>query len=155
MARKLFVGGLSWDTDSASIEAAFARFGAVSEAVVITDRETGRSRGFGFVAFANDADADAAIAAMNEGTLDGRMIRVHEASERGAAPRPGGDDRGGPRPPSADRGPPRPSGDRGAPPRPTGDRGAPPRPTGDRGAPMRPPADRGNDRAAFGGSRCQ
>ncbi|MCA9686908.1 MAG: RNA-binding protein, partial [Myxococcales bacterium] len=57
MTKKLFVGSLSWDTDDQGLRAAFEQFGAVEDAKVINDRETGRSRGFGFVTFANEADA--------------------------------------------------------------------------------------------------
>jgi RNA recognition motif-containing protein len=88
MSKKLFVGGLSWDTNDDSLRAAFEQFGAVEEATVIADRETGRSRGFGFVTFAGADSARAAIAGMNDATLDGRTINVNEAQER--APRAGG-----------------------------------------------------------------
>ena len=82
MAKKIFVGGLNWNTDSQGLGDAFARFGEVEDAKVITDRDTGRSRGFGFVSFA-DPDAGAqAIAAMDGKTLDDRTIRVNEATER-------------------------------------------------------------------------
>jgi len=88
MSKKLFVGGLSWDTNDDSLRAAFEQFGVVDEATVIADRETGRSRGFGFVTFAAADSARAAIAGMNDATLDGRTINVNEAQER--APRGGG-----------------------------------------------------------------
>lgn len=90
--KKLFVGGLSWDTTDQSLRAAFERFGVVTDAKVITDRETGRSRGFAFVTF-DDADAaKAAIAAMDGSMLDGRTVRVNEAEEK---PRTGGGGFGG------------------------------------------------------------
>jgi RNA recognition motif-containing protein len=82
MQKKLFVGGLSWSTDDDGLRQAFERFGNLSDAKVITDRETGRSRGFGFVTF---DDADAAKNAMTEmdGTsLQGRQIKVNEAEEK-------------------------------------------------------------------------
>lgn len=79
MAKKLFVGNLSWGIDNAGLEEAFAQFGAIDEAVVITDRATGRSKGFGFVTFSDDAAADAAVAEMNEKDLDGRPLTVNEA----------------------------------------------------------------------------
>ena len=82
MTDKLFVGGLSWDTNDESLASAFEQFGPVKEAKVILDRETGRSRGFGFVTM---GDAEAAQTAMKEldGTsLDGRNIRVNEATDR-------------------------------------------------------------------------
>jgi RNA recognition motif-containing protein len=88
MSKKLFVGGLSWDTDDHGLRAAFEKFGEVSEASVISDRETGRSRGFGFVTFVDDAAGLAAIEGMNGTMLDGRNLNVNEAQER--APRGGG-----------------------------------------------------------------
>jgi cold-inducible RNA-binding protein len=88
MSNKLFVGGLSWDTDNAHLDAAFARFGTVREAKVITDRDTGRSRGFGFVTFDAPADAEAALAAMDGAELDGRSIRVNTAEDKPRRERP-------------------------------------------------------------------
>ena len=82
MGNKLFVGGLSWDTDSNGLEQAFSAFGQVTEAKVITDRDTGRSRGFGFVTFADEGDAQTAIQQMDGTTLDNRSIRVNEAQDR-------------------------------------------------------------------------
>jgi hypothetical protein len=78
---KLFVGNLSWQTTDAQLRAAFEPFGPVLSARVITDRETNRSRGFGFVEM-EDAHATAAIAAMNGQQLDGRAITVNEAQPR-------------------------------------------------------------------------
>ena len=81
MQNKLFVGGLSWNTDNAGLENAFSSFGDIQEAKVITDRETGRSRGFGFVTFANAEDADKALSL--DGTeLDGRNVKVSIAQDR-------------------------------------------------------------------------
>jgi RNA recognition motif-containing protein len=91
MGKKLFVGGLSWDTTDESLQKAFEPYGEISEAKVITDRDTGRSRGFGFVTFAQDEDAKTAISKMHGTSLDGRNITVNEAQER--SPREGG--RGG------------------------------------------------------------
>ncbi len=85
---KLYCGSLSWDTDDESLRDAFERFGEVEDARVITDRETGRSRGFGFVTFVNKDDAETAIGEMDGKELDGRTIKVNEARER--APRGGG-----------------------------------------------------------------
>jgi RNA recognition motif-containing protein len=93
MSKKLFVGGLSWGTTDDGLRQAFERFGEVLEAKVVTDRETGRSRGFGFVTFADGQAAGEAIAEMDGTELDGRSINVNEARER--APRNGGG--GGPR----------------------------------------------------------
>lgn len=82
MAKRLFVGGLSWDTDETELRRAFERFGELDDVKVITDRETGRSRGFGFVGFNDSKAADTAIAEMDGTDLDGRTIRVNEAQER-------------------------------------------------------------------------
>ncbi|MDD9952630.1 MAG: RNA-binding protein [Zetaproteobacteria bacterium] len=82
MSKKLFVGGLSWNTDDALLRETFERFGAVSDARVVFDRETGRSRGFGFVTFDEEEAAKSAITAMDGQNLDGRNIRVNEAQER-------------------------------------------------------------------------
>ena len=93
MGTRLFVGGLSFNTDDAGLKDAFQAHGNVVEAKVILDRDTGRSRGFGFVTFATDEEAQAAVQAMNGAFVDGRTIRVNEAQERGG--RPGGGPRGG------------------------------------------------------------
>jgi RNA recognition motif-containing protein len=82
MGSKVFVGGLAWATESDGLKTAFEKYGAVREAKVITDRETGRSRGFGFVTFEKEEDAKAAISNMDGATLDGRTIRVNEAEEK-------------------------------------------------------------------------
>lgn len=89
MAKKLFVGGLSWGTTDEGLEQAFSRFGEIVEAKVITDRETGRSRGFGFVTYTDEAAAEAAIAEMNNTQLDGRTIRVNAADNQGRRPQGG------------------------------------------------------------------
>lgn len=93
MAKKLFVGNLSWNTRDDGLYEAFAQFGEVTDAKVITDRETGRSRGFGFVTFADEQAGQDAMSAMDGQELDGRPIRVNEAQER----RNGGGFRGGDR----------------------------------------------------------
>jgi cold-inducible RNA-binding protein len=82
MAKKLFVGSLSWNTNDEGLRAAFAAHGEVSEAVVVSDRDTGRSRGFGFVTFEDDEAADRAMAALNGTELDGRTIRVDVAQAK-------------------------------------------------------------------------
>jgi RNA recognition motif-containing protein len=82
MSKKLFVGGLSWDTTDQSLAAAFETFGPISEAKVITDRDTGRSRGFGFVTFDAPADADRAMQEMDGAQIDGRAVRVNEAQDK-------------------------------------------------------------------------
>ena len=88
MGKKLFIGSLAWATDSSSLQAAFERFGEIEEATVISDRETGRSRGFGFVTFTDEGPTQQAISEMNGTELDGRPIVVNEAKEQ--APRGGG-----------------------------------------------------------------
>src|SRR2546427_65886 len=76
MSVKLFVGGLSFSTSSEGLRGAFARFGEVMSAAVMTDRETGRSRGFFFEEMATTEEAEKAISSLNGTSLDGRMIRV-------------------------------------------------------------------------------
>ena len=93
MARKIYVGNLPWSTTSADLEAMFAPHGAVRSAEVISDRETGRSRGFGFVEMETDEGLQAAISALNGQEINGRPLTVNEARER--TPRPGGGGGGG------------------------------------------------------------
>ena len=93
MAKKLFVGGLSWDTNDDGLRRAFASYGEITEAKVITDRDTGRSRGFGFVTFDQDDDAKTAISKKDGASLDGKTIKVSEAQEK--SPRAGGRSGGG------------------------------------------------------------
>lgn len=76
---KLFVGSLPFDTSEEDLHKLFAAHGNVASAKIITDRETGRSRGFGFVDMPNEAEAKAAIAALNSSTVGGRQIAVNEA----------------------------------------------------------------------------
>ena len=150
MPVKLFVGGLSFSTVSDGLRDAFARFGPVNSATVMTDRETGRSRGFGFVEMATAEDADKAISALNGSSLDGRMIRVDKATPRGSGPvsrgpfRPAGGGPGGFRGGAPAGG----GGGFSGPPR----TGGPPRPGGfgDRRPSGFPPADPG--RGGFGPS---
>jgi RNA recognition motif-containing protein len=133
MTTKVFVGGLSWGTGDEGLLAAFEKFGSVVEAKVIFDRDTGRSRGFGFVTFEDSGAAQNAIQQMDGKTLDGRTIRVNEAAER--APRgPGGGGGGG-------------GGGRG--PRPGGGGGG----GGGRGPRFDDRGDRGGDRGGRGGDR--
>lgn len=88
MAKKLYVGGLSYDTTEDTLKAAFAEQGTVESAAVITDKMTGRSKGFGFVEMTTDEEAQKAIEALNGKELDGRKITVNEARPR--EERPGG-----------------------------------------------------------------
>ena len=83
----IYVGNLSFDETEASLETAFAAHGEVTSARIITDRETGRSRGFGFVEMSDQAQAQAAIAALNGTNVNGRDLTVNEARPR--------EDRGG------------------------------------------------------------
>ncbi|KAK0733399.1 hypothetical protein B0T26DRAFT_622939, partial [Lasiosphaeria miniovina] len=85
--------GLAWHTEENKLREKFEEFGPVEEAVVVKDRDTGRSRGFGFVRFENEADAIAAIENMNNIEFDGRTIRVDKAADSG--PRGGGGRGGG------------------------------------------------------------
>jgi RNA recognition motif-containing protein len=82
VSNKLFVGGLAWATTDETLRKAFSVHGEVSEARVVQDRDTGRSRGFGFVTFESAEHASAAVKAMNNAVLDGRNIRVDFATER-------------------------------------------------------------------------
>ena len=79
MSNKIFVGGISWNTDEEGLREAFGQYGEVVDSKVITDRETGRSRGFGFVTFADSSSVQDAITAMDGRELDGRNIKVNEA----------------------------------------------------------------------------
>lgn len=79
---KLFIGGLDWSTSQDAMREAFQRFGDIREAVLVLDRETGRSRGFGFITFSSPGDARSAMDQMNGSMLDGRALVVNEARER-------------------------------------------------------------------------
>jgi RNA recognition motif-containing protein len=95
MGKKLYVGNLSYNVTSSDLEQLFAQHGTVTSAQVINDRDTGRSKGFGFVEMASDDEATAAIAAVNGQQHDGRTLTVNEArpkEERGGG---GGGGRGG------------------------------------------------------------
>ena len=80
MAQKLFIGGLSFSTSTDRLREAFAAAGQVESAAVVTDRDTGRSRGFGFVEMATAEEAERAIAQFNGKDLDGRQLRVEKAA---------------------------------------------------------------------------
>ena len=92
----IYVGNLSYDTGDAELREAFSRFGTVDDARVIQDRQTGRSRGFGFVEMASDSEAQKAIADLNGSDLQGRTLTVNEARSReGGGGGGGGRSRGG------------------------------------------------------------
>ncbi|MDI6717539.1 MAG: RNA-binding protein [Patescibacteria group bacterium] len=79
MAKKLYVGGLSYGTSEDTLKSTFEQAGEVTSAAIITDKMTGRSRGFGFVEMANDDEADKAVEMFNGKELDGRTLMVNEA----------------------------------------------------------------------------
>ena len=89
MAKKLYVGNLSYDMTDSDLQTLFEQFGAVQSVQIIMDRDTGRSKGFGFVEMANNTEAQAAISALNGKESDGRALTVNEARPR--------EDRGGSR----------------------------------------------------------
>ena len=93
MGNKLYVGNLAYSVRDDSLQEAFAQFGTVTSAKVMMDRETGRSKGFGFVEMGSDAEAQSAINGMNGQALEGRAIVVNEARPR--EERPGGFGGGG------------------------------------------------------------
>ncbi len=98
MAKRLYVGNLKYTATSAQLQELFEQFGTVSSAQVLSDRETGRSRGFGFVEMANDDEAMAAIESLDGQDFDGRRLTVNEARPRtpgGAGGGGGGGSRGG------------------------------------------------------------
>ena len=90
MGKKLYVGNLPYSVDQQALQDVFEPFGTVDSAIVISDRDTGRSKGFGFVEMASDSEAQKAIDELNGTSMDNRQITVNEARPR--APRP---DRGG------------------------------------------------------------
>lgn len=91
MAKKLYVGGLPYSTQTDSLKSAFAQAGTVSDAVIIMDKMTGRSKGFGFVEMANDDEAAKAIDMWNGKEFEGRTLTVNEARPlEPRAPRSGG-----------------------------------------------------------------
>jgi cold-inducible RNA-binding protein len=79
MGKKLYVGNISPDADQENLKALFSMFGTVEKAYIVTDRETGQSKGFGFVVMSNDADAQAAISALNGKDCGGYTVKVSEA----------------------------------------------------------------------------
>ena len=84
MAQKLFIGGLPFSTSTERLREVFAAVGQVESAAVVMDRDTGRSRGFGFVEMATTEEADRAISQLNGSDLDGRQLKVEKASSGGS-----------------------------------------------------------------------
>ena len=82
MSKKIYVGNLSWNTTENGLNDLFSQYGEVISVRIITDRDTNRSKGFGFVEMADDNAAEAAISTFNGSDLDGRNIRVNEAENR-------------------------------------------------------------------------
>jgi RNA recognition motif-containing protein len=93
MGRKLYVGNLPYSATDQSVREAFSKAGTVDSVSIISDRDTGQSKGFGFVEMASDAEAQAAIQQLNGTTLEGRQIKVNEAKPK--TPGGGGGGRGG------------------------------------------------------------
>ncbi len=93
VGKKLYVGNLTYRVSSSDLEQLFSQYGSVESAEVIADRDTGRSKGFGFVEMSNDTEARSAIDALNDQEHDGRRLTVNEARPR--EPRPGGGGGGG------------------------------------------------------------
>lgn len=87
---KLYVGNLPWSMNDGALKDLFSEFGEVTEAIIIMDRQTNRSKGFGFVTFADDASAQRAVEEMAEKEIDGRKIVVNVARPREERPRTGG-----------------------------------------------------------------
>ena len=95
MGNKLYVGNLSYEVDSSSLESLFAAHGTVKSAQIISDRDTGRSKGFGFVEMSSESEAQAAISALNGVEQDGRALTVNEAKPKENRSGGGGGSRGG------------------------------------------------------------
>ena len=93
MASKLYVGGLAYSTTSESLRSLFGQYGSVESAAVVSDRDTGQSRGFGFVEMSTKAEADEAIAKLDGQSFEGRPLKVNIANPKGAGS--GGGSRGG------------------------------------------------------------
>jgi len=91
----IYVGNLSYNTNEGGLETIFSEFGAVDSVRIITDRDTGRSKGFGFIEMPEDSEAQAAIEALNGTELDGRTLRINEARPRNEGGRRGGRGGGG------------------------------------------------------------
>ena len=92
MSKKLYVGNMASDTTSSQLQDMFGQYGEVRSAQVVTHRDSGQSKGFGFVEMAADADAEKAITGLNGQTFDGRSLTVNEAKAKESRPRTGGSD---------------------------------------------------------------
>ncbi|PCH43975.1 RNA-binding domain-containing protein [Wolfiporia cocos MD-104 SS10] len=90
MSAKVYVGNLSWNTTDDSLRQAFSAYGNILDSIVMRDRDTGRSRGFGFVTYSSGLEAQSAISSLNEQELDGRRIKVNLANARGSGGGGGG-----------------------------------------------------------------
>jgi RNA recognition motif-containing protein len=95
MGNKLYVGNLSYNVTASQLEELFGQHGSVQTAEVISDRDTGRSKGFGFVEMSTEQEAQAAITALGGSQMDGRALTVNEAKPRAERPSGGGGGRGG------------------------------------------------------------
>jgi cold-inducible RNA-binding protein len=95
VGKKLYVGNLSYNVSSSDLQQLFSQYGDVQSAQVITDRETGRGKGFGFVEMGSESEANAAITGLNESEHDGRRLTVNEAKPREARTTPYARDGGG------------------------------------------------------------
>jgi RNA recognition motif-containing protein len=95
VSKKLYVGNLSFNVTQDQLQDMFAPYGSVQSAQLIADRDTGRSKGFGFIEMSSDREAEAAISGMNGQMVDGRALTVNEAKPREARPRTGGGGYGG------------------------------------------------------------
>ncbi len=87
MTAKLFVGGLPWSTTDEGLKAAFDEYGTVEEANVVRERDSGRSRGFGFVTFSTEEEAQAAVQGMDGQEIEGRQVRVESSQSKPRPPR--------------------------------------------------------------------
>lgn len=90
MSKKLYVGNLSFDVTQGQLQDMFAPYGTVQSAQLISDRDSGRSKGFGFVEMSSDKEAEAAVSGMNGQMVDGRALTVNEARPKESRPRTGG-----------------------------------------------------------------
>ncbi|CEL56759.1 Glycine-rich RNA-binding protein 2, mitochondrial OS=Arabidopsis thaliana GN=RBG2 PE=1 SV=1 [Rhizoctonia solani AG-1 IB] len=95
MSAKVYVGNLSWNTTDDTLRQAFSEYGNVLDSIVMRDRDTGRSRGFGFVTFSNSNEAEAAVNGLHEQELDGRRVKVNLANSRPSGGGGGGGYAGG------------------------------------------------------------